>query len=639
MKFTTALLISALVLPVTGHARKMAYNHNNQMPDELVSFGTCSELELHVDKLLAAQNHWFRDARYGAKMMMKGMSANENVSMDMMAESAAAPSSAPPPPQDASRAMGIAGMAAKQEAKPKKTTGTNNQVESVDEADFVKFNGKHIYQLYNGTLRILNAWPANEMNQVASLQVTGQPQEMLINERNAVVMASDGQNLTATVIDISNPHNPRPLTSFEIPGQYKTARLIGDTLRIVNQDYNSIHTYWRHMPIANSNGWLQEETTDRKLNIQPTTQVLNGNRKTIDVVEDCKNVLVPKSAAPNVLTRLISIDLKAKKYDETLAFVQPDTVYASEKAIYLAHTGYGMHKDMSIQQTAIHKFSLAHGKTAEYQASGIINGHLINQFAMDEHKDNLRAATNGSEYSSQGWFGRDQVWQQISRVQVLAQKGKALKTIGKTGDMAKGERLYSVRFNGDKGFVVTFRNVDPLFTLDLSNPYNPRVIGELKVPGFSTYIHMLDANHLLTVGQDADEQTGRPRGLKLSVFDVRNFAKPKEVKSLIFKSDVSSESSYEHKAFTFYREKGILAIPATQGYQRHSLLFFSVTTTNIKPASELNMTDLAGVRRSFFADDVVYAIGGNGVRAAMIASPQNPLATVSFDQSLAEAGW
>lgn len=155
---------------------------------------------------------------------------------------------------------------------------------------------------------------------------------------------------------------------------------------------------------------------------------------------------------------------------------------------------------------------------------------------------------------------------------------------------------------------------------------------------------MLDDKHLLTIGQDADENTGRVRGLKLSVFDVSNFKKPREVKNLVFKSNVTSESSYEHKAFSFYRQKGILAIPAQQIGVRSSLLLFKVTPSDIKPAGEVAMSEMAsaqmGVRRSFFAENIVYAIGTAGVRAANLNNPQTPLATVEFDRAnIAESGW
>lgn len=610
-----------LILPMTGQARKIAHYYDNKLASELVSFPNCRALEEHV-----AQN-----INRNRVDILSGGVAYKGMSLNQMAKKSGERSE--------SRALaGAAKSLAEAPSAADKVVGTNNQVEKVDEADFVKFNGRHIFQIYNGTLRILKAWPANEMNQLASMPVSGHPREIMVNETNAVVLANDGRGLTASIIDISQPASPRLLTEFKVPGYYKTARLIGDTLRIINQDHGSIQTYWREMPSPDGNGWLQDSQPKRTLSIQPTMQNVGSVQKTLDVVKDCSGVLVPKDVAPGVLTRIISIDLKAKKYQETLAFVRSDTVYASESAVYLASAGY--ESPMGLQKTAIHKFALKSGKTAEYEATGIVSGHLINQFAMDEHRGNLRVATNGTEYRSGDWNS----FMQVSRIEVLAQKSKVLKSIGKSEDMGKGERLYSVRFDGDKGYVVTFRQVDPLYTVDLSDATNPRVIGELKVPGFSTYIHMLDDKHLLTIGQDADETTGRTRGLKLSVFDVRNFKKPREVKSLIFKSNVTSESSYEHKAFSFYREKGILAIPAQQAGIKSALLLFKVTTSDIKASGELSMSEStsyqSGVRRSFFADNFVYAIGHSSVRAASLDNPQTPISSVDFEQAnLAESGW
>lgn len=621
MKFHFSLFaaLATTFQPNLSYACKMA-RPIPSLSSELVSFKSCQELEAHVTKLTANKYKDYDSYASGFGVMKKEGARTSAIGAAPAAKGAMA---------DTAREMSV-------DSKPERTTGTNNQVAEVDEADFVKFNGQHIYQIHNGTLKVLKAWPANALNQIASLPITGQPQELLMNESNAVILANEGQKLKATVVDVRQPSQPRVLTEFEIPGQYRTARLVGDTLRIVNQDYNSFEMISRAEPAANT--WFQEETISRRLNIKPTTQIANGQNRTLDTIKDCANVWVPKEVAPQVLTRIISIDLKAKKYEETLAYIQPETVYASKGAIYLTQSGYNYGGGASQQQTAIHKFSIEQSQPAHYQASGIINGHLLNQFALDEHKNHLRVATNGTELLGKSIFGVGGQWNQVSRVQVLAQIGKRLKSIGQTPDLAKGERLYSARFDGDKGYVVTFRQVDPLFTIDLSNPYRPRVMGELKVPGFSTYIHMMGRNHLLTIGQDADETTGRARGLKLSVFDVQDFAHPKEVKSLIFKGDVSSESSYEHKAFSFYDEKGVLAIPATQG-SRNSLLLFKVTTSDIKASGEVGMSDLQSVRRSFFADNFVYAIGTVGVRAATIENPQLPVGTVFFDRNVAEVGW
>ncbi|MGE4132811.1 MAG: beta-propeller domain-containing protein [Bdellovibrionales bacterium] len=643
-----AVLSTLSTSPSPAQAKSIVYR-GDPLPQQLIHFNTCEGLEKHVNEQFAKQNQYYYGRRGWLRkgmrsegppppepMVLEDAMLEQGNDMLVAQEGFALPASAAPKAES----IGFAGK----EAKAKSVVATNNQVDNVDEADFVKFNGRHIFQLHEGTLRILKAWPAREMNQIASLNITGQPIEMLVNDKHAVIMSNSGALLRISVIDISNPANPRELTQFELAGQYKTARLIGNTLRIVSLDYNPVQTLFEQRSEEEDNGWLQNPRVRRRLHIQPTVQIMGNQRRDMDLVKNCAQVWVPKEGAPQTLTRLVSIDLQAKSYKETLAFVRPDHVYVAMNNLYMAQQGWDYNNSDSQQPSALHKFSL--GQEIEYQATGIVNGHLINQFAMDEHKGYLRVATNGSERTGKNFFGNGGQWKTVNRVQVLKQKGTALDVIGKTPNMAEGERLYSVRFDGEHGYVVTFRQVDPLFTLDLSRPRHPKVVGELKVPGFSTYIHMLDSQHLLTIGQDADENTGRPRGLKLSVFDVKDFAKPKEVKSLIFKSNVSSESSYEHKAFSFYREKGILAIPAAQAGTKSALLLFKVTTQDIKSAGEVTMTDLfpnlnnnATVRRSFFADNVVYAIGGQGIRAAQIDNPKTPLATVLFDNQVAEFSW
>ncbi|MCB0384686.1 MAG: beta-propeller domain-containing protein [Bdellovibrionales bacterium] len=681
-------MVLNLTLAAPSHARKVSVHYQN-MADELVGFGSCSELEQHLKRSLVeyrmgvgGKNEQARGS-WGARKKGKTSLARPERSRQSgsMADALGSVASKEMKAQ-APAAEPTADFDGKddREAGPGEFTGTNNQVAQVDEADFVKFDGKHIYQLYQGELKILKAWPANSMNMLSSLAISGSPKEMLMDKETLVAISQQGSSTLTSIIDIRNPRTPSLLTQFEIPGNYMSARLVGRTVRIVNQDYGTTVNYdVQHVEEPQVKGWFQVQGQSREdiiqsrvnttplseiLNVRPTVHIHNNNRRDIAALGDCKRVYLPKVYQPGALTRIATLDLERRKYSESLALINPSTIYASESAIYLAQQGYGQSEGTNVQQTAIHKFGTANGEAAVYAATGVVNGHLINQFAMDEHKDNLRVATNGAEYTGGSWINkRGRQWTTVNRVQVLGQSGSKLRLLGKTKNLAEGERLYSVRFNGDKGFMVTFRQVDPLFTLDLSNPRNPRAVGELKIPGFSTYIHILDDNHLLAIGQDADPNTGRAKGLKLSIFNTKDFKRPREVKNLLFAPQATSEASYEHKAFSFYRSRGILAIPVSgvvnsasvkgswdnremhvPGHQRSSLLLFKVTTNDIQPSGELDMTDMSGgqatgVRRSFFAENVVYAIGQDGVRAATIENPENPLSSVFFDQRLQVSSW
>jgi uncharacterized secreted protein with C-terminal beta-propeller domain len=628
-----SMVIIGLITGSNTEARKIlptyfAQNSGGQAPatPELLSFGTCQALKAHISQKLTVFTTNYDPHQIDIGERRRDWTNDSSCNNCGLSSGTANKKSAP-------HLEAMAGLSG-----PSHVVGTNNQVATVDEADFVKFDGKNIYQIHQGTLKIIKAWPANEMKLLSTTSISGVAQEMLVYKQFVVILASAGPNVEAIVIDVSNANSPRELTRFSIQGQYMTARLAGPTLRIAIRDFGA--PYWRATKPATDTGnsWLESESTAGELVIPPTIQTVQSQRQTLDTMGNCENIYVPRSGNLASLTRLVTIDLEVRRYREALAFINPGIVYASENAVFLAEATYGLEEGQSVQKTIVHKFDSKKGESFKYAASGIVNGHVLNQFALDEYKGYLRVATSGAEFTRKSVWNAQKSLTVVNRVQVLKQAGRELKVMGKTENLASGERLYSVRFENDKGYLVTFRQVDPLFTLDLSNPYNPKAVGELKIPGFSTYIHILDEGHLLAIGQDADPGTGRAKGIKLSVFDTTDFKHPKEVKNLIFKTQTQSEATYEHKAFNFNREKGALAIPVTDG-QRSALLLFKITSANIESKGELTMTEMFNkldanslVRRSFFADDIIYAVGEVGVKAARLQSPGISLGSVSFTQ-------
>jgi uncharacterized secreted protein with C-terminal beta-propeller domain len=307
--------------------------------------------------------------------------------------------------------------------------------------------------------------------------------------------------------------------------------------------------------------------------------------------------------------------------------------------------------------TYLHKFDIRDAGKATYVGSGTLEGTLKDQFSMDEHEGVLRVATTVSkrvlDTANQGWWRFDTV----NRVVTFGEHDGKLEELGRTEDLAQGERIFSARFVGNKGYVVTFRQTDPLFTFDLSDAAHPRRVGELKVLGFSTYIHPIDENHLLTLGEHRDETGGwSGRTLKLSLFDVTDLAHPKETfTQTVGTASSYSEALYEHKAFNYFPAKGLLAIPFTDwSYDgndywssfRSELRVFRVdTATGFTPVGALSMKDVYQtfnqrswswywspmVRRSVMADDYVYAITDGGLRVAKVDALQTPLATSLFD--------
>ena len=266
------------------------------------------------------------------------------------------------------------------------------------------------------------------------------------------------------------------------------------------------------------------------------------------------------------------------------------------------------------------------GRNIEYKTAGEVPGHVLNQFSMDEHDGYFRIATTTGSW-------------RIETANHLYVLDSGLEVVGKVEDLAAGERIYSTRFMGDKGYMVTFRQVDPLFVIDLSSPTNPQVLGYLKVPGVSDYLHPYDDTHIIGIGRDATEE-GRMLGMKLALFDVSDFSNPVEVsKYIIGESGTSSEALYDHKAFLFDRDRGLLVIPVSLSEERYiqsweGAYVFGIYTTSgftlkgrVTHQNETNMTETeygykywenydynARVRRSLYMDDVLYTVSNRMIK-------------------------
>lgn len=196
-------------------------------------------------------------------------------------------------------------------------------------------------------------------------------------------------------------------------------------------------------------------------------------------------------------------------------------------------------------------------------AIGLVPGYLLNQFAMDIYKGNLRVATTTN--AKWGYVDKDKKkWGQISpsksQVIILEKKDKEFQEVGQVSDLGLEERIYAVRFLGDRGFVVTFRNIDPLYALNLTDPTNPFNAGELKIPGYSNYLHPVEKDYLLAVGEDTDLY-GRPYGLQISLFDVKNLANPIQLQKTIVDRSSESSSQYDHHAFRYLPISEALILP------------------------------------------------------------------------------
>lgn len=335
----------------------------------------------------------------------------------------------------------------------------------------------------------------------------------------------------------------------------------------------------------------------------------------------------PVQLGTGVLTVLsFNLDGDVPKHATTAILGGSETVYSSASALYVAthipNYNYWRDSDATVDFSLVHKFSYV-GDGVNYAASGKIEGYILNQFSLDEHNGFLRVAT-----STQRWGLNDQA---KNALYVLGQSGDNLTVVGSVTGLAPGERIYSSRFMGDRGFVVTFQQVDPLFTFDLSDPKAPKLKGELKVPGFSTYIHPLGDTHLLTIGKDTlvNGEIVRINGVQLAIYDVSDLSAPKQTHTVELGAGTDSVANYDHKAFTYFAERGLLAIPITdyQSDYRAGLKVFKVSTeTGFKELGFITHDQLfasdkqpnyywGGVQilRSVIIEQYVYSISGLGL--------------------------
>jgi uncharacterized secreted protein with C-terminal beta-propeller domain len=272
------------------------------------------------------------------------------------------------------------------------------------------------------------------------------------------------------------------------------------------------------------------------------------------------------------MTHVISINIYDDEVNQkSFLLGSSQSMYVSKNNIFLAYTKYnyvypipliGGSGDGNIESTILHKISINDGDIS-YVAQGEVPGRVLNQFSMDEHDGFFRVATTVGNV----W---DQDVKSSNNVYIL---DKDLNRISEIEDIAPGEQIYSARFLGGKAYLVTFKKIDPFFTLDLSDPYNPKILGKLKIPGYSDYLHPYDENHIIGIGKDTVEALDSLKesrnldfawyqGLKIALFDVSDFKNPKEVaKIIIGDRGTDSPALYDHKAFLFDREKELLVIP------------------------------------------------------------------------------
>ena len=438
-------------------------------------------------------------------------------------------------------------------------------------------------------------------------------------------------------LDVADPAHPRVVTRTTVDGSVVGARRTGDTLRVVlstatqriplTQPANASRTAERAAARANRRA-VQRARAAAWL---PRIRVRNAETGVVRTgpAVGCTAVSRPTRFAGvgmlTVLTMDVPGDLRVVDSDAVMS--DGDLVYASATGLYIATPRWfdpAAAGDAPPRgSTLVHKLDTSDPARTMYRASGVVSGWLLNQFSMSEHDGRLRVA---STEEPDWWSGEDERASD-SRVTVLAERGGKLVREGLVTGLGKGERIYAVRFIGDRGYVVTFRQVDPLYVVDLSDPARPAVRGELKIPGFSSYLHPVGDDLLVGIGQSATAQ-GRTTGTQVSLFDVSDPRAPRRVAQRELDSDWS-EAESDHHAVLWWPARRLLVVPVERwsgvGPAALGAVGLDVApATGITPIARIRHPGdedaFRPVRRSLVAGDALVTVSDGGILVSDLTS-------------------
>jgi len=453
-------------------------------------------------------------------------------------------------------------------------SGTNTQEVGVDEGDIVETDGSYVYVAGQDGLRIVSVADADV---VASPELPAGAHQMIL-DGNRLLVATQGfttaEDTVVSVFDVSDPTSPALLRRSHVEGRLVASRSADGTVRLVLSS-----SLAARLPFVRPDqfGLDEDRALERNKQIIDESAVQDwlprwfdeagdGTFGQMEESLDCANVAAPRDFSGLGITWIASIDLDGEATPQGSAGIVStgETVYASTTSLYVATQSWDwtwrvQRGDQTADPneappTLIHAFTLGEGAAASYQASGEVPGRLLNQFAMSEHEGVLRVATTIDDWNT----GESE-----SAVYALRANGEELERLSGVEGLGAGEQIYAVRFLGPTAYVVTFRQTDPLYVIDMADPANPALTGELKIPGYSAYLHPVGDGLLLGVGQDATD-TGQTLGTQLSLFDVSDPANPQRISTLAIGG--WSDVEWDHKAFLFWPADGTIVLPVSPGW-------------------------------------------------------------------------
>jgi hypothetical protein len=525
---------------------------------------------------------------------------------------------------------------------------TNVQEAGVDEPDIVKTDGERIVALAQGKLRVVRL-EGGKPRLVASMALgQGQYPSVLLLFRDRVVVVSQSTSAepvpggaatsilpvpTKTVlteVDISAERRPRIVRTLTLDAAYLDARLVGSSLRVV---FTSPPPIQFEPPQEPGRAGEQEAVARNRSAIAKSrarhwlpSYVLKNRRTGAarkGLLMGCSHVARPQRFSGLGVLSVVTFDLARglAPVDTDGLMSDAQTIYASKDSLYVATQRWVEPARLATAPpsgltTTLHKFEISDPLRTRYRASGEVSGYVQSQFSMSEYRGVLRVAS--TEFPS--WWG-DARTESESFVTTLGERSGSLVRLGRVGGLGRGERMYGVRFIGDVGYVVTFRQVDPLYLVDLSRPSSPAVRGELKIRGYSAYLHPLADDLILGVGQDATEE-GRVLGTQLSVFDVSDPRRP----DLLHRQRLDgawSEAEWDHHAFLYWAPARVAVLPVQATILRSGpdrpfsgAVVARVGRSAIDLLGTVSHRESAPIRRSLVVGSTLYTLSEAGLEGS-----------------------
>ncbi|MBT3217451.1 MAG: hypothetical protein HN348_00025 [Proteobacteria bacterium] len=524
---------------------------------------------------------------------------------------------------------------------------TNIQEEGIDEDDLMKTDGTYMYAIAGGKLVISQAYPVEDAAELSQSEIDGTPNGIFLVEDHVYVLSNlwwneepnplsgastnwrDNGGSSLTVLDVSDRSNPKIIRESYFSGTFREARIIDGEIYIVTYEDLIIGEWAESRSDALK---TIKETEYEDYQTLRFDNILDGS--TWDSWNGpacgCTDTFASKQEGGTYLSTLSALDLSNPlgEIKSTAVVGRADTIYASAKSVYVS---YVVQQDTAFtgrrvpQDSVLHKFDVS-GDSPQYKATAYVQGVMPDQFAITEKDDVLFVATTDMQAMTSGLTS-------------LEESDGSFHELDHIGGLGPEEALTAARYVGDTAYLVTWEIMlgDPLFSIDISNPENLVLGGELAITGWSDYLHPLGDEHLLAVGMDED--TSGNWHLAVSLFDVSDFEDPQLAHRVLLDA-WSSEAQSEHHAFNYFPVTESLTLPSYASEGKSVLEVLSATADGVSEIGRVNLPDTmvdneyyycTNVRRSVIMDDMVWAITNSGMVAAELDAPENILATIEYE--------